>query len=138
MKFTYIVIFFCNIAFCLAQVDTTAKLSKKSYIKIIQSQKLKEILSIYRERNSLEGKVKGYRIQIYNGDRDMANSRKIKFISIFPELDAEVVFQSPEFKTVVGAYRTRLQASRALKDIRYFFRNAFIIKMDLNIDLFYK
>ena len=102
--------------------DTTA------FVQIIQDPKIEIINNYYKELKSTDSLMSGYRIQIYFGNRNKANDKKIEFEELFPEVDAKIIYEEPNFKTVVGGYFTKLDADRELRNFQVEFPNAFIIR----------
>lgn len=55
--------------------------------------------------------VRGFRVQIYNGnDRNIATQRKVDFIRRFPNVRSYMSYISPTFRVKVGDFRTRAEA----------------------------
>ena len=76
----------------------------------------------------------GYRIQIYFGqNRTKANEVKTDFLQLFPKTGAYLVYQQPNFKIRVGDFRSRLEASKFLKDIQSLYAAAFIVKDEVKL-----
>ena len=78
--------------------------------------------------------VKVYRIQIYSGSRLGSNEAQSKFKRKFPELIVETSYEQPYFKTKVAAYRTKLNAHKALVNIQKSFRDAFIFEEKIALE----
>lgn len=69
-----------------------------------------------------------YKIQIYSGNRNGAESAKSNFESTYDQWTPIVQFETPNYKIWVGNFVTRLEADRALKKIKSEFPSAFIFK----------
>ncbi len=55
--------------------------------------------------------ISGYRIQIgLHGDKSVIDSLKIKFANAYPKIDSYVSFEPPNFKLMVGDFRTEIEA----------------------------
>ena len=54
--------------------------------------------------------------------------------SKFPKVFVETSYEQPYFKTKVAAYRTKLEAKKALKVYKSAFRSAFIFEDKVSID----
>lgn len=69
-----------------------------------------------------------YRIQIFSGDN--ANSRKLlsDFKQNNPEVDATIIFQTPNYKVLIGSFFNRIEAHKFLQKIKPIYPNSFIIK----------
>ena len=82
----------------------------------------------YIELNKLKQSCSGYRIQIHFGnEREKAKEIKTKFLKEFPEIPAYDSYQSPNFRVRVGDYRSKLEASKQLKQISTLFPSSFIV-----------
>ncbi len=69
-----------------------------------------------------------YKIQLFYGNLNKAHEILSKFNSNYPKWSGKILFETPNYKVWVGDYRTRLEADRALMDIRKKFSSAFIFK----------
>ena len=85
-------------------------------------------INLYKTQ-SLKERI-GYRIQLFNGkERQEAIDIKYQFNKSFPGIDADIIFETPEWKTVVGYYNSRSAAERVKKRINKKFQNAIIRRM---------
>lgn len=73
-------------------------------------------------------KIDGYRVQVYNGNRNESNQWRSRFISKFPDMESMVIFETPDYKLQVGNYKTIYDAEAALLTIRAEFPGAFIVE----------
>lgn len=82
----------------------------------------------YVELNKIKQSSAGYRIQIHFGnEREKAKEVKTKFLQAFPDIPAYDSYQSPNFRVRVGDYRSKLEASKYLKQISGAFPSSFIV-----------
>lgn len=82
----------------------------------------------YVELNNIKQSSTGYRIQIHFGnEREKAKDIKTKFLQAFPDIPAYDSYQSPNFRVRVGDYRSKLEASKYLKQISGAFPSSFIV-----------
>ena len=121
--------FFAFILFATLVNGQTAEVAdsiERGSVNINADFRLNELFSRYKEIN--EGKqISGYRIQLYSGDRKGAFDLKASFITQFPELPCNVVYEAPDFKVQIGNYRTQMEAECGLQDIRPIFKAAFVV-----------
>ncbi len=90
------------------------------------------LLTKYKKAN--EGKqISGYRIQIYSGTRELAFNLRTEFMKKIPETQITVVYESPDFKTQVGNYRTKLEAEKAMETIWPLYKSAFVVKTMIDL-----
>ena len=82
----------------------------------------------YVELNKIKQSSFGYRVQIHFGnEREKAKEIKTKFLQTFPDIPAYDSYQSPNFRVRVGDYRSKLEASKYLKQISGAFPSSFIV-----------
>jgi len=75
----------------------------------------------------------GYKIQLFYGNEKNAYEAKEEFRSLFPDIPVKIIFSSPDWKVQAGNYRSRLDADRALIDIKNDFTVAIVLKTDIDI-----
>lgn len=114
-------------AACLLLVSYNSY-AQEGKITINQDQKINTLLDHKKEMNLNETDSKRYKIQIYSGHRSGAQIAKKHFSETFSQWRPVMHYESPNFKTWVGNFTTRLQADRALLRIKKKFPSAFIFK----------
>ncbi|MCK5907601.1 MAG: SPOR domain-containing protein [Flavobacteriales bacterium] len=127
----YTLTIFLASSFTINAQDSTFHSSKKdttAFVQIIQDPNIEVINNYYKEMSSTDTMINGYRIQIYFGSRNKAYSEIESFHEVFPDTKAKVIYESPNFKTVVGRYPTKLDADRELKKIQEEFPGAFMVR----------
>lgn len=88
----------------------------------------KEINSLLKKKRLYNKNIGiGYRIQLFNGSETRAKSIKNNFQSDFRGVYTKLVYESPDWKVQVGNYRTRLDADRALNNIKEKYSGGIII-----------
>ncbi|WP_405350589.1 SPOR domain-containing protein [Nonlabens sp. Asnod3-H03] len=76
-----------------------------------------------------EGKFKDrYTIQLFYGEIEGAKKIEAKYKASPMTWESNLEYEAPNFKLWVGSYRNKLQAERALIEIKKEFPNAFILK----------
>ncbi len=100
-------------------------------IKVIQDEKLDEILLRYLEINRHRNGIPSYWIRIYSGSghdaREKAYQTKAKFLKKYEGVKDKVIYDDPNFKVYVGGYRIKSDALKLLKTIQRDFPTAFIV-----------
>jgi hypothetical protein len=99
-------------------------------IYVHQDELLDSLLRKHVRYNDSVG-IQGYKILIYHGrERKMAQDYGARFNSAFPDLDLPflVDYQAPDFKTLVGAFRTREEAYRFHQQIKTEFEFSYLVK----------
>lgn len=110
--------------------------SNQGRIQVIQDKRIDELLSKVVDRNAQRGTVRGYRIQIFRENSQVAQERaraaRSKFVSNFPDIEVHEVVKAPLWRVYIGDFRTLNDAYRMLKQIEPLFPNAFIIREDID------
>jgi hypothetical protein len=106
-------------------------------VNIIQDSRVDELLNKHLESNVAFEGMTGYRIQIFfdsgSNARNRANNERRKFMNLFPETKAYLMFDAPNFKVRVGNFRTRLEAERWLREIRKHFDMAYVVPSKIEL-----
>ena len=103
-----------------------------SKIEVKQDARVGEMLQKYRD--SRNGKIKGYRVQIHFGaEQKKSKDIKSKFLTKFPDMRAYDTFETPYFKIRVGDFRSKLEAYKFMKQIQDDFPGAFIVSDEIEL-----
>jgi hypothetical protein len=97
-------------------------------ITVNQDPKFEQLLGEKRKINTSLNINDSYKIQIFNGGSD--NSKKIlnDFKQNFTDIDATIIFNTPNYKVWVGNFKTRIEAEHYLIDIKKKYKNILLIK----------
>lgn len=80
--------------------------------------------------------IYGWKILIYNGRiRDDANKAEALFLNSFPELKVQtkVVYpEPPDFKTLIGVFRTKEEAFKLQQHIKGVFKHCYLVYVRLS------
>ena len=93
-----------------------------------QDQKFEQLLNEKRKINTSLNANDFYKIQIFNGGNENAKKVLNDFKQNFSEIDATIVFNTPNYKVWVGNFKTRIEAERYLIEIRKKYNNVLLIK----------
>ncbi len=93
-----------------------------------QDQKFEQLLNEKRKINASLTVNESYKIQVFNGNSENAKRTLNEFKQNFTEIDATIVFNTPNYKVWVGNFKTRIDAERYLIDIKRKYKNALLIK----------
>lgn len=91
------------------------------------SESMRNMLYLYKAKAKKYPQIAGYRIQIFNGRKDDCLSKRADFLRQFPEKQAYLLYEVPEYKTQVGNFRNRLEAEGFLQSIIAEFPGSFVI-----------
>jgi len=114
-------------SFCVkAQKTDSAK------VELVQDEKIPQMVQKYTD--SQNGKIKGYRVQIFFGaEKIKAKGEKSKFLSKYSDVKAYEVFETPYFKIRAGNFRTKLEAYQFQQKIKEDFPGAFIVEDEIEL-----
>jgi hypothetical protein len=93
--------------------------------------RVRELLEQHIRQNKKNNTTNGYRLQIYFGSGTNAHAQATKvrtdFLSAHPDEKAYLIFKSPDFKVLVGNFRTKSEALKMQKSLISQYPNAFIV-----------
>ncbi|MEI6880014.1 MAG: SPOR domain-containing protein [Bacteroidota bacterium] len=86
------------------------------------------------DKNRIANVIDGYRIQLFSGaERNNANALKTKFLKLYPETPAYLIYQQPYFKLRVGDYRTKIETQQIFYKLQDDFGQVIIIPDKINL-----
>jgi hypothetical protein len=93
--------------------------SVRSYVS--QDEKIRLLLDVHNELSKNRNGIPGFRVQIYMDSGTQARLRtqraRAEFESKYPDVNAYITYDEPNFKLRVGDFRTRLDARRFIEHI---------------------
>jgi hypothetical protein len=116
--------FYCFI-FCLTTLNTSAQNIQTVYK---NDYKIEQLLNEKRKNNASIASNDRYKIQIFNGESDKAKKAVTLFKQEFKDIDATIVFNTPNYKVWVGNFKTRMEVERHFAEIKKRFKNSLLIK----------
>ena len=109
---TFVKIFFMKKAvfffFIFLTINTTLIAQNKTH----SSEEVAKLIAKKRAFNKEYGF--GYSIQLYYGDETKARELKDKFAILFPKILIKLDYEQPYWKVLIGKYKTKLEADRAM------------------------
>jgi len=131
MKYLFILLFLIGGFLSNAQSASNA-LDTMSNVKINADPRLALVVNKPVQRPFV-GRVKGYRVQIYNGnDRKEANDIKIKFMKAYPGVRSYLVYNNPQFRIRVGDFKGRREAAQLQRQLSGIFNPCMIVPDVIN------
>ena len=118
------VIFYLFVALLFAQKS----FCQEGKVTVSQDPKFEQLLNEKRKINSSITINDRYKIQIFNGDSENSKKTLIDFKKDNKNLDATIVFSTPQYKVWVGNFKTRIEAEKNLELLKKKYPNAFLIK----------
>jgi hypothetical protein len=99
-------------------------------VNINQDRRIDSLLRKHISYNDSLG-ISGWKILIYRGrELKTAQDAGAKFAEAFPDLDLNTIvdYQAPDFKTLVGAFRTREEAYKLYQEIKSEFEYSYLVR----------
>lgn len=107
---------------CQAQGYKSGSNRSRGHIEIKGDVAVTQLVQKHIELNERVRTIPGYRIQVASlsgtASKNRAFEMKERICSLYPSVEAYVVFDEPNFKVKVGDFRTRLEAFVFLQRIR--------------------
>ena len=95
---------------------------------INQDPKFEQLLNEKRKINTSLTVNDSYKIQVFTGSSEIAKKTLNEFRQEFTDIDATIVFNTPNYKVWVGNFRTRIEAEKTLINIKDRYKNVLLIK----------
>lgn len=93
-----------------------------------ENEKINNLIEKKRSFNKQNKNSTVFKIQLYNGSESQAYKIRNSFQSSFPEYRTDIIYKSPEWKTQVGNFETRLEADRVFLIIKEKFSGAIVLE----------
>ena len=102
--------------------------AQQGNVKVVQDTSITRVLNLYQTFAKEKRQTNGYRIQLAtNNSRQALMDMKAKFLQQFPDVNAYLEYQAPQFKLRVGDFRSRGEAEQFVNDVRIGFSSAFVV-----------
>ena len=108
--------------------DTAA--TRPGEVTVVVAPAIDNLMQTYKE---LPMPRQGYRVQIFLGDRGLAEQQKRTFLQRHPDIPAYLSWLAPNFRLRVGDLRTRLDAERLLSELRDQFPGSYIVPDEIEM-----
>ncbi|MDR1756005.1 MAG: hypothetical protein LBR65_03465 [Culturomica sp.] len=101
------------------------------------------LVNLHIDLNRKQKTFTGYRIQIFSGNPSNHSMEQIqeergKFSALFPDIPVYLNYYDPDFKIRIGNFHNKLESIPTLKRIRYYYPNAYPVKMEIPIRDLYR
>jgi len=107
---------------------TNSAIAQRASLTINQDSRITTLLDLKIQLEKDNRLTDGYTIQLYYGELNEANSVVKRYRGSFPNWPASIEYHTPNYKVWAGNFSSRLEAERALLEIRNSFNSAFILK----------
>lgn len=108
---------------------SASKLNAQSQnISVNKDPKFDQLLNEKRKVNTSLTVNDSYKIQIYSGGSENTKKTLAEFKQEYKDIDATIVFNTPNYKVWIGNFKTRIEAERNLAAIKNKYKNTLLIK----------
>lgn len=97
-------------------------------ITLNQDPKFEQLLNEKRKINASISVNDSYKIQIFSGKSEEAKKTLMDFKQEFKNIDGTIIFNTPNYKVMVGNFKSRIEAEKNLVEIKRRYKNVFLIK----------
>ena len=97
-------------------------------ITVNQDTKFEQLLNEKRKINTSLTVNDSYKIQIFNGGSENAKKTLNDFRLEFKNIDATIVFNTPNYKVWVGNFKSRIEAEKNMAELKNRYKNMLLIK----------
>ncbi len=102
--------------------------AQEQNISLNQDPKFEQLLNDKRKINTSISTNDTYKIQIFSGKSDEAKKTLLGFKREFNTIDGTIIFNTPNYKVIVGNFKTRIEAERNLEEIKKKYKSVFLVK----------
>ncbi|MBA3985787.1 MAG: SPOR domain-containing protein [Flavobacteriales bacterium] len=102
--------------------------AQEGKLTVYEDKRITELLALKSNLNKENKLSDGFTIQLYYGELSGANSTIRNYRRAYTDWPSSIEYETPNYKVWVGNFITRLEADRALLEIKNQFPNAFIFK----------
>ncbi len=111
------------LVFCAQNIQAQA-----GKLTVYEDKRITELLALKGNLNKENKLTDGFTIQLYYGELSGANTAIRNYRRVFTDWPSSIEYETPNYKVWVGNFITRLEADRALMEIKNEFPNAFVFK----------
>tara|TARA_R100000935_G_scaffold13736_4_gene27449 strand:+ start:4795 stop:5184 length:390 start_codon:yes stop_codon:yes gene_type:complete len=112
----------------LIAISTEISFAQQATVTVNQDDKIPELLTLKKELEKDNKLGDGFTIQLYYGELNQANAILNKYKANYSAWPASLEYETPNYKIWVGDFESRLEADKALLEIRKKFPDAFPLK----------
>ena len=106
--------------------------AQEATITLNEDLKIRQLLELKKSLEEENKLTDGYTIQLYYGEKNRANNVIRKYRYTYDSWSATIKYETPNYQVWVGNFSSRIDADRALIEIKEKFPSAFILKPERN------
>jgi len=107
--------------------DDPAHSHQSTGITVHQAAEIQLLSARFKAEHLGKNDNKGYRVQVYLGERGKAGDMKARVSEVYPDMPVEINYLAPNFRVRVGNFRSQLEADRFLRQIKGDFPNSYVV-----------
>ncbi len=111
----------------LVAFSAEMSIAQQATVTVHQDNKIPELLNLKKELEKENKLGDGFTIQLYYGELTKANSVLNSYRASYSAWPASLEYETPNYKIWAGDFASRLEADRALLEIKEKFPAAFIL-----------
>ena len=115
-----------SIALCLLSINMMAQ---ETLVKVEQDVLIKKLMTLKKEVDSEAYASQFFTIQLYYGKYEVAERIITAFKEIYPEWDADLSFETPNYKVQVGRFKQYYNGLNKLNEIKKAYPGAFLLTL---------
>ena len=93
----------------------------------------KEVTALMKSYATTKQPLKGYRVQIFLGERNKAEEIRRSFLIKHPEIPAYLSYLAPNFRVRVGDERTKMDGERLRMELRDEFNGLYVVPDEIEL-----
>ena len=115
-----------SVALCLLSINMMAQ---ETLVKVEQDVLIKKLMTLKKEVDSEAYASQFFTIQLYYGKYEVAERIITAFKEIYPEWDADLSFETPNYKVQVGRFKQYYNGLNKLNEIKKAYPGAFLLTL---------
>lgn len=125
-------------SFTLASYGQDFQDQKRMNMVVNGDPRIEKLVKTYDDLKKENNKVSVYRVQVFSGERDNATKALKFFEKNHFEQYANIIYDQPNFKVKVGAFRTKGDAEQFIKTLTKDYNTAFVLTEEIDYEEFVK
>ena len=114
------------VALCLLSINMMAQ---ETLVKVEQDELIKKLMTLKKEVDSEAYASQFFTIQLYYGKYEVAERIITAFKENYPEWEADLSFETPNYKAQVGRFKQYYNALNKLNEIKKTYPGAFLLTL---------
>jgi hypothetical protein len=115
-----------SVAFCLLSLNIKAQ---ETLVKVEQDELIKKLMILKKEVDSEVYASQFFTIQLYYGKYEVAERIITEFKENYPDWDADLSFETPNYKVQVGRFKQYYNALNKLSEIKKVYPGSFLLTL---------